>query len=264
MKKNYLFWVVFSVTLFCQAQSIFINEIHYDNIGGDIDEGVEICGPAGTDLAGYEVRFYNGSGGGIYGTILHLSGIIPNQQNNMGTLWFTKTDIQNGPSEGLALVNNLGDVIQFLSYEGIVTATDGPAIGMTSVDIGVSESGVTTSVGYSLQLIGSGSDYTDFSWSVPMVATPGLPNTTQTLPVEKNEIENFKIYPNPVFNGNFNITSDSKSSKQVEIYSIVGQLVYTKSVQAKETINVSNLDSGIYLLHVEEDEKIATLKLLIK
>ena len=29
--------------------SIFINEIHYANIGGDTGEGVEIAGPAGTD-----------------------------------------------------------------------------------------------------------------------------------------------------------------------------------------------------------------------
>ena len=29
--------------------SIFINEIHYDNIRGDTGEGVEIAGPAGTD-----------------------------------------------------------------------------------------------------------------------------------------------------------------------------------------------------------------------
>ncbi len=35
------------------ASTIFINEIHYDNTGGDAGEGVEIAGPAGTDLSGW-------------------------------------------------------------------------------------------------------------------------------------------------------------------------------------------------------------------
>ena len=32
-----------------------------------------------------------------------------------------------------------GNVVQFLSYEGSFTATNGPAAGMTSTDIGVAE-----------------------------------------------------------------------------------------------------------------------------
>jgi len=264
MKKNYLFWVAFTATTICFSQTIFINEIHYANVGGDVAEGIEICGPAGANLAGYEVRFYNGSDGGNYGTILHLSGVIPNQQNNMGTLWFLKSDIQNGSPDGLALVDNLGTVIQFLSYEGVITATDGPAIGMTSVDIGVSESNETTLVGYSLQLIGSGSDYTDFYWSVPMVATPGLPNISQTLPVAKNEIEGFSLYPNPISNGKLFIRSSRKLNQQVEIYSMIGKQVYSENVETNEIIDVSNLTTGIYMIKVEEAGKIATRKLVIE
>jgi hypothetical protein len=53
-------------------------------------------------------------------------------------------------------------VVQFLSYEGTMTAKGGAADGMTSTDIGVSETSVTT--GYSLQLSGTGSNYGDFTW----------------------------------------------------------------------------------------------------
>ncbi len=35
------------------AQDVFINEIHYDNTGGDKGEAVEVTGPAGTSLAGW-------------------------------------------------------------------------------------------------------------------------------------------------------------------------------------------------------------------
>ncbi len=258
MKKNYLLWVAFAVTTFCHSQTIFINEIHYDNTGGDTGEGVEIAGPAGTDLAGYKIEFYNGVGFDVYNTKT-LSGIIPNQQNNRGALWFDVV-LQNGSPDGLALVDNLGAVIQFLSYEGVITATGGPATGLTSVDIGVTEPGA---VGESLQLIGSGFDYTDFSWVGPITASPGLLNSNQTLAIEKNEIPGFSLYPNPVLNGKFRITSNKRSLKQVEIYSTVGKRVFVKNVNSSEIIDVSNLNTGVYILKIQEDGIIVTRKLII-
>ncbi|MEJ2012345.1 MAG: hypothetical protein P8X64_08995, partial [Anaerolineales bacterium] len=56
--------------------AVFINEIHYDNTGTDVGEAVEIAGPAGTDLTGWSVILYNGSGGAVYNT-KGLSGTIP-------------------------------------------------------------------------------------------------------------------------------------------------------------------------------------------
>ena len=29
---------------------VFINELHYDNSGTDVDEAIEVAGPVGTDL----------------------------------------------------------------------------------------------------------------------------------------------------------------------------------------------------------------------
>ncbi|MCB1799032.1 MAG: hypothetical protein KDI67_09155, partial [Gammaproteobacteria bacterium] len=56
-----------------QAAPVFINEIHYDNTGGDTGEAIEIAGPAGTNLSGASLVLYNGSGGAPYDTI-SLSG----------------------------------------------------------------------------------------------------------------------------------------------------------------------------------------------
>ena len=248
------------VSTFCYTQTIFINEIHYDNDGADLDEGVEIAGPAGTDLTGYKVYLYNGNDSKEYGTI-SLSGIIPNQLNNRGVLWFTKTDIQNGAPDGLALVDNLDDVIQFLSYEGVITAVDGPAIGLTSIDIGVSEPGA---IGESLQLIGSGLDYTDFTWYGPVTDSPGNLNSNQTLSVVENQIEGFLMYPNPIKNGILYISSSNKFNVKVEIYTMLGKCIFSKKTQIDETIDVSNLISGIYMVRVEEEERITTRKLIIK
>ena len=36
------------------------SEIHYDNVGTDVQEAIEVSGPAGTDLTGWTVVLYNG------------------------------------------------------------------------------------------------------------------------------------------------------------------------------------------------------------
>jgi hypothetical protein len=56
--------------------------------------------------------------------------------------------------DGVALVNSSGTVVQFLSYEGSFTATNGDANGMTSTNIGSTEGGAQT--GKSLQMQGTG------------------------------------------------------------------------------------------------------------
>ncbi len=48
--------------------AVFFSEIHYDNVGTDAGEAIEIAGPAGTDLTGWSVVLYNGSGGASYDT----------------------------------------------------------------------------------------------------------------------------------------------------------------------------------------------------
>ena len=156
---------------------IFINEIHYDNDGTDADEAVEIAGPAGTDLSGWSLVPYNGNGGGQYSTT-PLSGTIPDQQNGYGTLNFPILGLQNGAPDGIALLKPDDSVVLFLSYEGSFAATDGPAVGLTSTDIGVSEPG-DTPLGQSLQLSGIGDSYFDFTWQSPAASSPGDINNNQ-------------------------------------------------------------------------------------
>ena len=161
-----------------QGQSVFVNEIHYDNVGGDVGEFVEVAGPAGTDLAGWTIRLYNGSNGTPYGSIA-LSGTIDDEGDGFGALAFFEEGIQNGAPDGLALVNADGGVVQFLSYEGSFMADGGPADGMTSEDIGVDEQPATEE-GNSLQLKGTGTAYDDFAWTEPSPESPGSVNEGQS------------------------------------------------------------------------------------
>ncbi|CAN5220857.1 hypothetical protein BH20ACT8_BH20ACT8_08660 [soil metagenome] len=160
---------------------VFINELHYDNAGTDEGEAVEVAGPAGTDLTGWQVVLYNGNGGGPYNTRT-LSEAIPEQQNGYGTIFeaYPSNGIQNGAPDGLALVDASGEVVQFLSYEGVFTAVGGPADGMASTDIGVAQTGETP-VSSSLYLEGTGSVASDFTWTEGEGSnTFGEPNAGQT------------------------------------------------------------------------------------
>lgn len=163
------------------AQSIFINEIHYDNAGTDSNEAVEIAGPAGTDASNLTIVPYNGGTGQSYTPAGAYSGTIPNQQNGFGTLSVNIVGLQNGSPDGLALVRNGTEVLQFLCYEGVFAATNGPASGMTCTDIGVTEPGdATTPVGNSLRVTGSGTTYQDFAWQSSAVSSFGAVNQGQT------------------------------------------------------------------------------------
>ncbi|MCI0681425.1 MAG: hypothetical protein L0Y71_04910 [Gemmataceae bacterium] len=165
--------------------SVFINELHYDNESDDAGEFVEIAGPAGTDLSGWSVVLYNGSGGTMYATI-NLSGAIDNESSGYGALSFAATGIQNGSPDGLALVDDLGVVQQLISYEGEFIAADGPAAGMQSQDIGVAEEPPPLA-GQSLRLIGQGTIYGDFAWASPATESPGSLNAGQTFKLRGTE-----------------------------------------------------------------------------
>ena len=71
--------------------------------------------------------------------------------------------------------------MQFLSYEGSFKGADGPGRNKTSVNIGVSES-ESTPAGHSLQLGGSGTQYSHFTWRAAADDSFGTCNVAQTFP----------------------------------------------------------------------------------
>ena len=174
-----------SATAPAALAEVFINELHYDNAGADVGEAIEIVATAGEDLSGYRVWLYNGSNtpgaAKQYG-----SHAVPAAQSRscgasvgIATVTFPRDGLQNGPHDGIALVDGAGKVVQFISYEGAITAADGPAAGMRSIDLPVSES-ANAPVGTSLQLTGSGSASADFAWAPSSPQSFGACNAGQT------------------------------------------------------------------------------------
>ena len=87
--------------------------------------------------------------------------------------------------------------------------------------------------------------------------------TASVLGVKQNSISGLKVYPNPVTNGNLFITSDSNESKSVAVYDVLGKQVL-KTVVTNQAINVSGLNSGVYIVKITEEGKTATRKLVIR
>lgn len=183
MKKSlFIFFTLSFFAFSVKAQNIWLNEFHYDNIGTDEGEFIEIVleNAGSYNLADFAITLYNGNNGGSYDTKT-LDQFTAGTVDGDFTIYYydyPSNGIQNGESDGIA-ISYQGVLIdgQFLSYEGTLTATDGPANGETSTDIGVSES--STDVGNSLQLSGTGNAYGDFVWQEPAPETEGDLNNDQ-------------------------------------------------------------------------------------
>lgn len=164
---------------------VFINEFHYDDStsSGDTGERIEIVATAGETLSSYRVYLYNGSTPSS--AVTYDNDLVPagslvgcGGQVRIATLSYASNGIQNGSNDGIALVNPSGQVVQFISYEGGITASNGPAAGLASTNIPVSESG-SDAAGKSLQLGGSGG-LANFTWRAAATQTFGTCNNSQT------------------------------------------------------------------------------------
>ncbi|MCZ2813787.1 ExeM/NucH family extracellular endonuclease [Modestobacter sp. VKM Ac-2979] len=159
----------------------FISEIHYDNAGTDVGEFVEVQLPAGTSSDGLSVVLYNGGNGAVYDTDALPAVTAPADGSAVAVVDYPSNGIQNGAPDAVALVRGT-EVLEFLSYEGTMTAAGGPATGTTSTDIGVEETG-SEPAGQSLSR--SYDAATDaLVWSGPAAASKGVVNSAAPGPVE--------------------------------------------------------------------------------
>lgn len=77
------------------------------------------------------------------------------------------------------------------------------------------------------------------------------------------DIEGFKLYPNPVTDGKVFISTTENSTKQISIYDVLGTKVLETSISGNELL-VSELNAGVYVLRVYQNNKVATRKLIVK
>ena len=84
-----------------------------------------------------------------------------------------------------------------------------------------------------------------------------------TLSVESFETNNFNVYPNPVSNGIVNITSRSNDAISITVFDILGKQVITETV-SDSSLNVSSLNTGIYIMKITQNGNYITKKLVVR
>ncbi len=79
---------------------------------------------------------------------------------------------------------------------------------------------------------------------------------------ESNPNSTISVYPNPVIGGQFTVAG-IQSSGELMLYNFIGEVVYQTTINGKQkTINLPEVNEGIYFLKVKSEEGIETRKLV--
>ena len=79
----------------------------------------------------------------------------------------------------------------------------------------------------------------------------------------EEDISGVSIYPNPS-NGVININLDEPGDYFIQVTDLLGKVVHEVSVQNNTTLNLENIDKGIYLLDISNNEGSKTTKVIIE
>lgn len=73
----------------------------------------------------------------------------------------------------------------------------------------------------------------------------------------------FSIYPNPASKGFVNISSKLSGAKKISIFDVLGKQVLKTTLNG-ERLDISSLNSGIYILQIEQGKSSTTKKLVVE
>ena len=87
--------------------------------------------------------------------------------------------------------------------------------------------------------------------------------TITTLANQEFELDSIKIFPNPSKTNFVTITSSVHEDIDVEVFDMFGKHILTQKVKYN-ILDISDLNSGIYLLKISQNEKSTIKKLMVK
>jgi len=201
-------------------------------------------------------------------------------------LQFGSFALGDGMAAGEDLVYANATTIVDASHNGVGSAPSTDAAQNWTVTSNTVTSGIRTIIAERNLSTGDANDYTfnyanssiDFVWARRSSAGYGLnyhgatnrgynlsiPLST-TLGVDDFSLKTSSIYPNPS-NGNFSIETKT-GLDQINVYSLTGVLVETIGVKNKANIvevSLKNLQSGIYLIELKNENDKSWEKIIIK
>lgn len=228
-----------------------------------------IAGPAGGSSCGNETFETIPASNSSYTTYNWTSG---------GVSW-TSTDsrtdqtingrsilVRNGSLTSSSVANGIGDltVTTQLKYTGSVGTFNIKVNGVTKATIPYSTTATTTTI---TDINVTGNIVITIDGNTAAASRVAFDDLTWTcyngaLANETFNKNNFKIYPNPS-KGNFNIDFKDFGNYEVEIFSTLGQRVYSGQENNKNHIEINNIQKGIYLLKISKDSQSIVEKIVI-
>ncbi|MDW5288782.1 endonuclease [Formosa sp. PL04] len=82
-----------------------------------------------------------------------------------------------------------------------------------------------------------------------------------SLSIEEDALSSIKVYPNPIKDV-LNVAMPNGEATQLDIYNMLGKLVLSKTIQNNTSISTQNLQSGVYILRVTQNNKTISKKLV--
>ncbi len=77
------------------------------------------------------------------------------------------------------------------------------------------------------------------------------------------EVKGFKMYPNPAYGDEVYITTELNGTKEIQVFDVFGDVVLRDNITTN-TLNISRLVPGVYVLQVTEEKRTMTRKLVVK
>jgi hypothetical protein len=255
MNNTYKLFFTFLISLTSFGQTI--NEIDSDQTGIDTAEFIEIKWTPNTSLNGYIVVLFNGSSDTSYDTIDLATATT--DANGLYVINFPTGGMQNG-ADAVAIYQDLASNFPSGTATTTTNLIDAIVYGTNDPDDTDLLTGLGETVQYnettteSLNQAEDGSYYT---------AAPSAGTVNNVLSTQSKHIESFRIYPNPTNLGYLNISSKSNSKMDVSVFDVLGKRVVRKTVNDR-ILNVSKLNSGIYIMKVSQDDATITKRLMIE
>ncbi len=239
-----------------------------------------------TDLYYYAggLSYINISGNALTGTALNSTAAYKIGSQNQGVYKYVNNnwvDVDGTVSASKIAVAN-DETILLLNATGNPAISNGPnyAFNFNSSNIFTSVAIVNSNLAYATNDDGIIYKYTNNTWSIfntlPAMSKIAAANDGTlfgissgsvyrfeplTTGVKENIIQlNFSVYPNPA---NSIVTINTQENiKEITMFNLLGEVVLTETV--KNTINVSNINNGIYLLQVKTiNGAIGTKKIIV-
>lgn len=185
-------------------------------------------------------------------------------QTNKNYIGYTTVQNPTGADNDYFKFTVTDNVNAIVNVSSIVTsAMNGTILNSAGTAVGASQNNSGATISFT-RTLAPGDYYLKLTSTNPTntnYTTPYQFNITTTLSADDTSFESFVFYPNPVKDI---LNLENITLSKATVYSVLGQLIETKTFEnaTSNTLDLSSLESGIYLIVLENDSLQKTIKVI--